>query len=171
MLIRGSVLWVLSAIFVGIYLQKHRANTIANTSSQAGTTTYTGGQQAVAMENKYEPVAQQPAHQHPQQQQPYTGAQPPHPQAQHVQQPGYNPQQQWMPYPQDPVNRGGTVSPVSSVGYNGTAPPPNASELSTPHHYNPNVSELSYNPNASELSTPHHTGPYNPNLPELSTQK
>jgi hypothetical protein len=141
-----------------MYLNKHRTN--SNSSAQTPPT-YTGGQQNIPLEQKYDHNSQpeaQPSYQQPQQhQQPY----PAQPQGQYMQQPMYNEQQQYAPYPQDPVHRGQTVSPVSSVGYN--APP--QSDFTTPQQ------NYSAPANASELSTPQHTGPYNPNVSELSTQK
>jgi hypothetical protein len=65
------------------------------------------------------------------------------------------------PYPQDPINRGSTVSPVSQTAY--SSPAHNTSELATPH-YTANQGSI-----VSELSSPH-TGPgYNPNVSELSS--
>lgn len=138
-----SATWVLSAIIVVIYLNKHRSG---QTTSSHAPPAYVGhNEQAVPLEQKFGQTVQ------PQQQQ-YSAAPTPQPQyaqpmqqpqGQFVQQPVYNQQQPYTaPYPQDPVNRTQTVSPVSQAGY----PPQNTSELATPQHtgnYNPNASELS----------------------------
>jgi hypothetical protein len=153
------VLWLLSAVFVIIYLNKHRSGT-ATAPSGAAPPAYTGGQQPIPTENKY---AQQPQQQTPYQQpvqpaqpqQSYPTSQTPQPgqygqQPGYVQQPGYGqPQQQpYGQYPQDPVNREATVSPVSQAGYT-TVTSPNVSELGSQpqqhqHNYDPNMPELGH---------------------------
>jgi hypothetical protein len=155
------VLWLLTLFFVIIYLNRARSGT-ATAHAGGAPPAYTGAQQPVAVENKYQgqpqPQYQQPAQQQMQPmqpQQPYAPAQSPAPTGQYGQQPGYGqqpqpgygqPQQQpYGQYPQDPVNREATVSPVSQAGYT-TVTSPNVSELGSQpqqhNYYDPNVPEL-----------------------------
>ena len=159
----NSALWVLSSVYVALYLNRRRGS-----ESAGGQTAqeYAPGQQEVALENKgdgaEQPAApqpvyqqhqqpvyqqqQQPSQQHQQpvyQQQPHQQLQPPYPipQQYHHQHHQPNP-----PYPQDPVPREQTVSPVSSISHNNGNP--NVSELSSTSQY------TAYDPNVTELSSP-----------------
>ncbi|KAF2747648.1 hypothetical protein M011DRAFT_50150 [Sporormia fimetaria CBS 119925] len=121
-------LWILSAVFVAMYLNKRRSEATPAT-----------GQPPV--ETKHETVPppqqqqQQPQPQYQQSPQPYP-VQPHYPQQQ--------PQQQYNPYPQDPVSREATVSPVSSApGYHTGGFNPNVPEMA--HGYPGNASELPQN--------------------------
>lgn len=136
-----SIMWVGSAALVVLYLNKRRGDNataqpfIAPANAPAPT-------QDVPLEQKYDYTAQQqqPSYQSTPQMQPQYPQQPYVDQQQHT---GYNAN----PYPQyhqDPIHRGDTVSPVSSVGYahNSQVPTGNASELSG-ITYTPNMPELS----------------------------
>jgi len=122
------VLWIVSTVFVIIYLNKSRSHAGTTTAPHAptgGAPTY-GGNQAIPVEQKYDQSV-------------------PAPQQHYTQQPVYGQQQQqqqqpYGQYPQDPVHREQTISPVSQGGY-AAAP---HSELGNNQPYNPNVSELSY---------------------------
>jgi len=133
------VMWVASAVLVILYLNKRRGDNTATQPSVAPANV--APTQDIPLDQKYDYAFHQQ-----QQQQSY----PPTPQ-QYPAQP-YVDQQQHAgfnanPYPQyhqDPIHRGDTVSPVSSVGYghNPQVPAGNANELSaTP--YTPNLPELS----------------------------
>jgi len=93
------VLWLLTLVFVIIYLNRARSG-IATVAASGAPPAYTGGQQPVAVENKYthhgQPQGQyqQPAQQPVQPQQPYTSVQSPQPTGQYGQQPGYGQQPQ-----------------------------------------------------------------------------
>lgn len=156
------MLWLLTLVYVIIYLNKARSGQIAAQTGGAPPAYNTGAQQPVAVENKYQNQGQpqqyqQPAQQPMMPQQPYAPAQSPAPTGQYGQQPGYGqqpqpgygqPQQQpYGQYPQDPVNREATVSPVSQAGYT-TVTSPNMSELGSQpqqhNYYDPNVSELGH---------------------------
>lgn len=121
------VLWIVSTVFVIIYLNKsrsHSGTTTAHHAPTGGAPNY-GGNQAIPVEQKYDPPV-------------------PAPQQQYAQQPVYGQQQQqqqpYGQYPQDPVHREQTISPVSQAGY-AAAP---QSELGNNQPYHHNVSELSY---------------------------
>ncbi|KAF2007467.1 hypothetical protein P154DRAFT_529080 [Amniculicola lignicola CBS 123094] len=184
-------LWGVSFVILVMYLNKERTGSNATT-----TTTTPAPQQPNYAADQAIPLGQEKYGQTGQPQQPYSTvstpapqyAQPVAPQGQYVQPP--MPQQYTGPpsnqapqYPtpynqyQDPINRGATVSPVSTVAYN-SAPPAGTAELQTPQStgaYNPNVSELgsqntNYDPHASELSSSRDHG-YNPNASELGNSK
>ncbi|KAF2271444.1 uncharacterized protein EI97DRAFT_471219 [Westerdykella ornata] len=140
------VLWVVSLVFVGMYIHRHRSGQEGN--PEAANPAYTGVQQTAPVEQvqPQQPVYGQVPVPAPQQQM-YPQQQP---QPQYAQQPVYvqQPQQpQYAQYAPDPVSREHTVSPVSSAaGYTGAVPP---------------------NPNSSELAAL----PPNPNLPELDQRR
>ncbi|KAF2109600.1 hypothetical protein BDV96DRAFT_651584 [Lophiotrema nucula] len=129
-------LWVVGAIIVGIYLNKNRS--VPNATHVAPPAYANNGQTI-----QPEPKTQQ------YQQQSYSVAQTPQPQ---YAQPAYpqQPQQSYGgqqphapgPYPNDPVNREATVSPVSQAY---TGPTGTTSELASPQQtggYNANANEL-----------------------------
>lgn len=176
-----SVSWVFSVVMLLMHINKHRAEAANQTQPSQPPPQYVpSGQQPDPMEKYGQATPQQ---QYAQPVQPPQGPQFVQP-----------PQQAYTaPYPQDPIPRQDTVSPMSQTGY---APVnPNVSELGPQHTggysqvselstpgaapYPPNVSELSTSqhtgatpyPNATELSTPQHTGPPAADLPELSNQK
>lgn len=154
-LIVGRVTWVLSAVFLLNHINKHRSEASNQTQlpqppqpSQPPPQYAPNNGQAIPMEKYNQPTVQP--------------VQPMQPQGQFVP----PPQQQFIaPYPQDPVPRQDTVSPVSQVGY--VPQNPNMPEMSTPQH----TGGYSPNPNAVEMMTPQHTEQYPPNASELATQK
>lgn len=85
------VLWIVSTVFVIIYLNKHRSGTAAHAAPPA----YFGGQHPIPTENKYaqQGQAQTPYQQPVQPQQPYPTTHTPQP-GQYGQQPGYAQQPQ-----------------------------------------------------------------------------
>lgn len=137
-----SVTWIASAVLVILYINKGRGGNTASEPSVAPAASSVAPTQDIPLDQKYDYQVQQ------QQQQ---SSYPQTPQ-QYPQQPYVDQQQQHAgfnanPYPQyhqDPIHRGDTVSPVSSVGYghNPHAPSGNASELSG-MPYTPNLPELS----------------------------
>lgn len=158
----NSATWVLSTVFTVIYLNKHRSNPEAAGHAPPA---YNGGDQSVPLEQKYAHTAQpQPVYQ---QQTPQPQHAQPVPQGQFVQQPVYNQQPSYTgQYPNDPVNRTQTVSPVSQVGF--TSPPQHPYASAPPSHQPVGYNS---NPNASELGVSQNPAGYNPNVPELSNQK
>ncbi|PSN69833.1 hypothetical protein BS50DRAFT_296990 [Corynespora cassiicola Philippines] len=185
-------IWVLGTFITFMYMNKRRAQNASNpqTHPSQPPPQYAAGPggAAVPMEKYNQTAAPPQAYQ-----QPYSSAQNPQPQyTQPIQQqqgqfvqpplPAYNQQQPGFQYPQDPIPRQDTVSPISPAGY--TQPANNASELGAHQQsvpYNPNASELSstqpagvnHYPSVSELSSPQQTGVggYDYNVSELSTHK
>ncbi|KAF2659330.1 hypothetical protein K491DRAFT_712849 [Lophiostoma macrostomum CBS 122681] len=144
------VLWVLTTVLTIIHLNKHRSGQVPSASNPPAYVEHGHAGQGVPLESKFaHNVQTQPQpQQNPYQQQPqqvYSAVSTPQHQPA---QPVYGQQQQspYNTYPQDPINRGQTISPVTQqhTGYSNTG---TVSELSTPQHtgapYNPNVSELS----------------------------
>lgn len=144
-------------MLVGLALNRRR-NDAANTGNQQPAAT--GKHDGIAM-------GQMP-HQnnvpYPQTQQPVDSGMPyEHNQPQYAPTPQPHYSQPMPQYAQDPVNRVGTVSPVSHAGY--SAPDPHTPELATPQH----TGQPSYN--VSELSAPQHAGGWTSNTSELSSHR
>lgn len=167
------VSWIAVTVILIMTWQKHRSDTTNNAAiaQPSQPPPQYGASQAVPMEKfnqttvqtqpqqPYQPQQQQQQQQQSFQQQSYTQQSGPY-----SQQPGG---QFGTPYPQDPIPRQETVSPVSSAAY-GYAPTA-VSELSTPP-----PTGAAYPPNASELGTAshqHHYTAYDANMPELASRK
>ncbi|KAF2681295.1 hypothetical protein K458DRAFT_406643 [Lentithecium fluviatile CBS 122367] len=176
------VSWIACTVLLILAWNKHRQNTAnttqtnpaqpppqyaANTAQPAADVEKYGqtGVQAQPQQFPQQQYAQ------PVQQQQYSQQQPQayYPQQPVQQQAPYGQQQQLHPtgpYPQDPVPRQDTVSPMSQAGYYPAAS--NVSELSSPQH-----TGGAYPPNASELGGQQQTQQqaYYPDVPELSERK